>query len=141
MTTQYAKPLPRVHDLNRAFFLGALDGRLVLQHCDDCGHVWFPSARSCPKCLSKEITWKPVSGRGRLWSWVVMHQRYIPAFADDLPYAVAFVELEEGPFMMTSIVGAEPEDLVCDMPVEVVFDQVTDEVALPRFRPVDGTES
>ena len=134
MTTEYAKPLPRVHDLNRPFFDGALAGELTLQHCDECGHVWFPSAQCCPRCLSRQITWKPVSGRGRLWSWVVMHQRYIPAFGDDLPYAVAFVELAEGPFMMSSIVDARPEELACDLPVQVVFEQATDEVALPKFR-------
>ena len=75
-------------------------------------------------------------GRGKVWSWIVMWQRYFPAFEPDLPYNVAYVELDEGPKLMTNLVDVASEDIRCDMPVEVVFDEVTDEISLPKFRPV-----
>jgi uncharacterized OB-fold protein len=76
------------------------------------------------------------SGRGMIWSWVVFWQRYFAAFEADIPYNVAYVELEEGPRLMTNLVEYDPASIRCDMPVEVVFDDVTPEVTLPKFRPV-----
>lgn len=133
---EYVKPLPLLTNLNRPFFEAALRGQLALQRCDACGQYWYPPAPTCPRCLSPRVTWTPVSGAGRVWSWIVMHQRYFPSFAADLPYNVAFVQLDEGPLLVTRIVGASSEQLRCDLPVRVEFERVTEEVALPVFRPV-----
>jgi uncharacterized OB-fold protein len=76
-----------------------------------------------------------VSGRGRVFSYVVFHQVYHAAFKGDVPYNVALVALDEGPFMFSNIVGIPDEAIRCDMPVTVVFDRVTDAITLPRFRP------
>ena len=132
----YAKPLPRPNRLSRPFWDGAKRHELLLQKCGACGHVWFPPSTRCPKCLSAEYAWSKASGRGRVWSWVVMWQRYFPAFEADIPYNVAYVELEEGPKLMTNIVGCENDAIYCDMAVEVVFEDVTDDISLPKFKPL-----
>jgi len=80
--------------------------------------------------------WVGVSGRGKLYTWVVIYQRYHPAFAEDLPYNVAMVDLEEGPRLITNIVGCNNEDLCIGMEVEVIFEDVTEEITLPKFKPV-----
>ena len=81
-----------------------------------------------------------MSGRGRIWSFLRMWQRYFPGFEADLPYIVGYVQLDEGPRMMCNLVECEYESLSCDMPVEVVFDDVTPEVSLPKFRPSSAGE-
>jgi uncharacterized OB-fold protein len=132
---EYTKPLPELTKLNRPYFEGGLEGELRLQRCTPCGHRWFPASTHCPRCLSTDHAWVRVSGKGRVWSWIVMHQRYFKSFEADLPYNVAFIELAEGPMMMSTLVGVPPDQIRCDMPVEVVFEQVTPEIALPKFRP------
>jgi uncharacterized OB-fold protein len=135
VTQEYAKPLPRSNKLSQPFWDGAKRHELLLQKCAACGHVWFPPSTRCPKCLSTEYAWSKASGRGRVWSWIVMWQRYFAAFEGDIPYNVAYVELDEGPRLMTNVVGCDNDAIYCDMPVEVVFEDVTDEVSLPKFRP------
>lgn len=130
----YAKPLPALTKLNRPYFEGGLRGELRLQRCTSCGHRWFPASTHCPRCLATEHEWAPVSGHGRVWSWIVMHQRYFKAFESEIPYNVALVQLEEGPLMMSALVDIPPADIRCDLPVQVVFERVTDEIALPKFR-------
>ena len=80
--------------------------------------------------------WSSVSGRGRVYTWTIFHQLYHPGFQNDVPYNVAVIKLDEGPQLVSNVVGCRNEDIKLDMPVEVVFDDVTDEVTLPKFRPV-----
>ena len=134
----YAKPLPKLTKLNRPFFEGAKQGELRLQRCDDCGHYWFPPSSNCPRCLSTTWQWTKASGRGIVWSWIVMHQRYFAAFEADLPYNVAFIELEEGPRLMSTLVDVAPDAIRCDLPVQVTFEDATDEIAVPKFRPIEA---
>ncbi len=81
--------------------------RLELQKCESCGHVRYPPASVCPECLSDHATWQPVSGEGTIISWVVFHKKYF----DDHPppYNSAAVRLDEGPIVVTQLVGTEPE--------------------------------
>ena len=132
----YTKPLPRPNALSQPFWDGARQHELRLQRCEACGKHRFPPSPRCPECLSDATQWVKASGRGKVWSWIRMWQRYFPAFEGELPYNVAYVELDEGPRLMTNLVGVDDADIRCDMPVEVVFDDVTDEVTLPKFRPV-----
>jgi len=88
----------------------------------------------CPDCLSDRYDWARVSGRGTIASFVVFHKAYFPAFVAEIPYAVAQVELEEGPRLTSNLVDVPPDQIAIGMPVEVVFDDVTPEVSLPRFR-------
>ena len=128
------RPLPVPTPETRHYWDGAREGELRLQRCVDHGHVYFPPRPFCPECSSREIEVFRASGRGTLYSYVI-NQRPGPGF--EPPYAIAVVELEEGPRMMTNIVDTPqtPEALVLDMPVEVAFEPVTDEVTLPVFRP------
>jgi hypothetical protein len=134
----YTKPLPRINRLSRPFWEGTKRHELLLQRCTACERYRFPPSERCPDCLGTAAAWVRVSGRGRVWSWIHMWQPYFPAFDADRPYVVAYVELDEGPRLMTTIVGCAPAEIACDMPVEVVFDDVTDAVSLPKFRPVAG---
>jgi len=129
------KIMPPVTDANRPYWEGTLSGELRLQICDHCQMPRFPEAPACPRCLGENATWRAVSGRATLWSWILMHQNYIAAFADELPYLVAFVRLEEGPFMYSTLVDPPPQ-LRCDLPLEVVFEGLSPERAVPKFRVV-----
>jgi uncharacterized OB-fold protein len=130
-----AKPLPAITALNRPYFQCGLDNKLKLQQCDNCQKLRYPFAKHCPRCLSRDYHWQPLSGRAKLWSWIVMHQVYIRGFTDDVPYIVAYVELEEGPHMISTVVGADHAALACDQPLEVAFQKAGDDVWLPVFRP------
>lgn len=137
--TGYTKPLPELTDLNRPFWEGAREGRLRMQRCDECEHVRYPISEWCPRCLSDRCTWTDLSGRGVVASTIVFHQVYNQAFADDVPYNVSLIQLDEGPRMISNVVGIPPSDVKVGMAVQVTFDPVTDEVTIPRFTPVaDG---
>jgi uncharacterized OB-fold protein len=128
------RPLPAATPETRHFWEGAKIGELRLQKCTACSHVYFPPRPFCPKCASRDIKVFKASGRATLYSYVI-HHRAVPGFTP--PYSIAVVELEEGPRMMTNIVDVEqtPQALQLDMPLEVVFHAMNDEISLPLFRP------
>ncbi len=130
------RPLPRPTPETQHFWDGTRERELRLQRCDACGKVYFPPRPFCPGCASREVSVFKASGRGILYSYVINH-RAAPGF--EPPYSIAVVELDEGPRMMTNIVGTPqtPEALQLDMPVEVVFERFGDEITLPLFRPVE----
>jgi uncharacterized OB-fold protein len=132
----YEKPLPKPTKEDRPFWEAAKRHELVLPRCRECGHVWFPPYLSCNRCLSSDREWVRASGRGTVWGMIEMAQNYLPAFAGDLPYNVVLVELEEGPMMFSNVVGLANDQIRIGMPLEVVFEDVTEEFALPKFRPV-----
>ena len=132
----YKKPLPIITENNRPFWEATKNHELRLQKCAKCAKFWYPSGPLCPHCWSRDYEWTRVSGRGRVTSWVVFHQVYFDSFREDVPYNVAQVELEEGPRLMSGLVNIKNEEIIMDMPVEVVFEDVTEEVTLHKFRPV-----
>lgn len=136
MADQSKIPVPRPTPETAHFWEGTRAGELRLQRCDDCAHVYFPPRPFCPKCASRSVSVFAASGRGTLASYVI-NQREHPGF--DGPYSIAVVDLEEGPRMMTNIVGVPqtPEALVLDMPVQVTFTPLTDEITLPHFTPTE----
>jgi len=129
------KPLPRPSEDSAPFWESAFKGELRMQKCSDCGHVRFPPAVLCARCLSEQAEWVKLSGRGTVYSWIVVHQSQHPAFNADVPYNVAIVELEEGPRMHTNIVGCMNDQISIGMPVEVAFEKVDVDTALVKFRP------
>jgi len=132
---QYLKPLPTITPLNQPYWEGLRNRELRMQRCDGCHQVWYPPAPFCPRCWSRKFTWATLSGRGRVSSWVVFHQSYFKGFENEIPYNVAEVELDEGPRLMTNLVGIANDDIKAGMPVEIVYDNVTEELTLARFRP------
>jgi uncharacterized protein len=132
--SEYAKPLPTLTDENRPFWDACRAGHLAFQQCDACAHLRFPISPFCPRCLAPQCTWTAVSGRGTVFSYIVFHQAYHPAFKADLPYNVAMVQLEEGPRMYSNIVGVSHDAVKIGDAVQAVFDAVTPEITIPRFR-------
>jgi hypothetical protein len=134
VATRPRRPIPQPTPETRHFWDGTRAGELRLQRCDACAHVYFPPRPFCPKCASREVSVFAASGRATLYSYVINHRSH-PAF--DGPYAIAVVQLSEGPRMMTNIVECPqtPEALVLDMPLEVTFEAQNDDIHLPMFRP------
>lgn len=131
----YSKPLPAVSELNRPFWDALRNRMLLLPKCNACGLVWYPPSPFCPDCWSKDFTWKRLSGKGRVNSWVVFHQAYFSSLKDDIPYNVAEVELDEGPRLLTNLVDVSNDKIEAGMTVEIVYDDVTENVTLAKFRP------
>ena len=131
----YNKPLPKIDSLNQGFWNNARAGKLTVQACKECGDKRYPASPVCPKCLSSDQEWVAVSGKGTLESWVDFHRAYWDGFKEDLPYRVCLVRLTEGPVMVSNLVGPSDHAKV-GAPVDVVFDAVTDEVTLPKFKMV-----
>ena len=129
------KPVSEPDDLTEPFFTAGAEGRLLLATCDVCSEMRLPTAPSCPTCLGEGYTWNEVSGRGTVYTFAIMHQRYHPAWEPDLPYNIALVELDEGPRMPANIIGVENDKIAVGMPVEVVWEREGD-APVPRFRPV-----
>jgi uncharacterized OB-fold protein len=134
MTQVIEKPLPEADETSKPFWDAAMEGRLLLMRCGECGTWRLPSRQHCDNCLSDQYTWEQASGRGTVRTFGVMHQKYHPAWAAEAPYNVTIVELEEGPRLPTNIVGTSNEQIRVGMPVIVEFERHED-VALPKFRP------
>jgi uncharacterized protein len=138
LTTDPVRPrrrLPNPTPESQPFWDALGRHELVIQRCGSCGRFFFPPSNRCQHCWSDDVAWQPVSGRGRLFSFTVFHRAYAAELADQLPYVVGVVDLDEGPRLITNVVGCDPADVRVDMPVEVVFDDLTDEVTLHAFRP------
>ncbi len=133
--SEYPKPLPELTPAMRPFWEAARRHQLVVQRCRGCGAHRFPARDLCSSCLSREADWVPVSGRGTVFTWAVMHQIYHPGFADEVPYAVVVVELEEGARLVSNLLDCPAAEIRAGMPVEVTFDDVAPDVTLPKFRP------
>ena len=128
------KPLPEPDGDTRLFWEGLKQGQLLLQHCQDCGHVQYYQQGICRNCLSEKLEHKPASGRGKVYSYSIVYRAPGPAFANDTPYAILLVELEEGPRMISMLVDGDVNSVTFDMPVQLVCKSVTSEVYLPCFR-------
>lgn len=128
------RPLPKPTPETQHYWDGAKAGELRLQSCNDCSKTYFPPRPFCPKCGSRSVKVTKASGKAKLFSYVIHHR---PASGFDPPYAIAVVELAEGPRLMTNIVGCAqtPEALKLDMPLEVTFEKQSDTISLPFFKP------
>ena len=134
MTLEPGRPRPEPSPETKHFWEGAKAGKLLLQRCGDTGKAYFPPRPFSPYTGTRNVEVFEASGRATLHSYVI-HHRPVPGFKP--PYAIAVVELEEGPRMMTNIVDCPqtPEALVLDMPLEVVFEKFSDTISLPFFQP------
>jgi uncharacterized OB-fold protein len=115
------------------FWDGVAAGKLLLQRCTSCGRWLTPPRPMCPGCQSRDHEWVPASGHGTVHSFVTYRRSPNPAFA--APYTVVLVELEEGPRIISNVVGITPEDVAIGMAVDVVFANVADDFTLFQFRP------
>ncbi len=139
-TAKYAKPLPQSDPVTAPFWESLKAHAMQIQRCNDTGKFFFYPRGLSPFTLSDNISWEPVSGRGVLHAFTIVYLNRAPGFADELPYVVALIELDEGARLMSNLVGVtpDPEHVKIGMPVEIVYDDVTPEVTLPKFRPVQA---
>ena len=133
---EYKKPLPLITPLSKVFYDGCREHKLLYQQCSDCGEIVFFPRHLCSNCLGRNLSWQESKGRGRIHTFTVTYEYAPSEFADSTPYALAIVKLDEGFRMMSNIVDCDLSQLACETPVEVVFDAVTAEITLPKFRPV-----
>lgn len=130
----YSKPLPVLRGEERIWFDGARGGRAVYQHCTQCSEdVFYPRAL-CPRCWSEDLEPRTASGLGTVHSFTVQRRPGTPAFRDQVPYVVALVDLDEGVRVLADVTDCPVDEVHVGMAVRIWFDDVTDEVTLPRFR-------
>lgn len=129
-----SKPLPRIDAESKGFWEACQRHELYLQRCRACGTLRYYPRALCA-CLSSDTEWVRSSGRGSVYTYTVTYQNQSPGFRDELPYVLAYVELEEGVRLLTNIVGCVPEQVYIGMPVRVTFEAATAEVTLPKFAP------
>ena len=135
------KPLPTITTEAKPFWDAAAQQKLIMQRCQDCGaYVWTPRP-SCVECGSEHIEWTQMSGKGEVYSFTVIRQvvgrAASQAFEKDIPYVIAWIDLNEGPRMISNVVGCPVEGVKLGMKVSVIFDQQSPEIWLPKFKPAD----
>jgi uncharacterized OB-fold protein len=133
MTPRYDLPSP--DDYTRTWWDATTERRLLVVRCGSCGRAHYYPRPFCPRCGSEDVSWEEASGRATLYTWSVVHQNDLPPFRDKLPYVAAVVDLEEGPRMMTNVVGADPAGLAMGMALVVEFEELADGFHIPVFRP------
>ena len=131
------RPLPSLDgEVDRVFWEAAAEERLLIQACPDCGERQFFPRSWCHYCGSGDVEWVEAAGTGHVHAHTVIRRATeLPAFADEIPYVVAYVELDEGVRMCSNVVDCDPGEIEHGTPVEVTFEPVDESLALPVFRP------
>jgi uncharacterized OB-fold protein len=130
------KLIPVPTEETAEFWRGCQQGELRIQRCGDCWRYQFPPQDFCRYCSSVKLAWTAMSGRGKVLSWTIVHWSPNPAYAADAPYSLALIQLEEGPRMLSNIVGCPPGPIQIGMQVKVEFEQCSPQILLPKFRPI-----
>lgn len=130
------KFLPRPTPESAPFWQGCKDHKLLLQHCSDCDAYQFYPRSVCATCLSDQLEWREVSGRGTVETYTIVTRAVSDAYAADAPYVIALITLAEGPRMMSNVIGCDAESVACGMAVEVVFEPWSEDITMPKFKPV-----
>lgn len=131
----YGKPLPEITPESRPFWDGCRRHELLVQRCRRCGERQHYPRGVCASCWSADLDWQPSTGRGRIYTFTVVHRTQARGFRDELPYVLAWVELDEGVQMLANIVTPDPEALTIGGAVRVVFEDVSETLSIPRFEP------
>jgi uncharacterized OB-fold protein len=130
--------IPAANFDTQPFWEGCARGELLLQRCTACGAYRHPPSPICATCLSDKHEWVNASGRGKLYTFVVVRETRARGWDKMVPYVLAVVTLEEGPRMLTNVINIEPEAVTIDMPVEVTFAELDGTTKLPLFQPQGG---
>jgi uncharacterized OB-fold protein len=126
---------PLIEDESAPFWDGLKDGKLLIKRCTSCGAFHYYPRPFCPTCWSDEVEWYEASGKARVYSYSTVYVNDLPPFGPEVPYVAAVVELEEGPRMMTRLVDCTKDTITIDMPVEVAYQRLDDELQMAVFRP------
>jgi uncharacterized protein len=135
MSRHAGKFLPVPTAETARFWQGCHDHKFLLQRCSDCGRHQFYPRIICANCMSEQLEWTEASGRGTVASYTIVTRAVSDAYAADAPYVVALIELEEGPTMMSNVIGCDVGDVKSGMAVEVVFEDWSADITVPKFRP------
>lgn len=138
ISTAPRKPLPVLDAWNKPFWEACRQHRLLMQRDRHADRFFYPPAPVSPFGASRDWEWAELSGFGSVQSWVVFHQKYYAGFADEMPYAVVLVELDEGPRLMSNLIGVSNDALRIGQRVRVTFRDVDERVSLPLFEPAEG---
>lgn len=136
MAVPGVRPVPVPTKETQPYWDGCKQHELRVQKCAACGHHQFYPRLYCTACMSDRVEWVKTSGRATVLSYTIVYRPVTQAFTDNVPYVVALVTLAEGPQMMTNIVGCEPEKVHIGMPVQVTFEDWTEEISVPKFKPL-----
>ena len=134
----WTKPMPTMSGETRPYWEACRRGQLLIQRCDSCNEYQFYPRGVCVGCFTPNIKWVQASGKGTVWTFTVTRQNRAPGFAEDVPYVLALVELDEGVKMFTNIIDCPPQDVHIGMPVEVTFRRASDTMSVPYFKPVQA---
>ena len=136
MTSAYDKPIPIASNevLTKPFWEATKRGELIIPYCNSCSNLFFYPREVCPNCFSKNLGWKKMSGKGHVYTYTHVRQAVHPSFQSANGHIYAIVQLDEGPKIPSGISGCEPEEVYVDMPVSVVFDNITDDYTLVKFQ-------
>ncbi|HKK30067.1 MAG TPA: OB-fold domain-containing protein [Alphaproteobacteria bacterium] len=132
----YQKPIPNIDPDSAPYWEAAKQGKLMIQRCKVTGQAFLYSRQLTPGVVDNEVEWIESSGKGTIYSFTVARRPAGEAFATDVPYVIVSVELAEGARIMTNLVTDDPDSVAIGQPVEVVFDKVSDELTIPKFRHV-----
>jgi len=135
--SEYAKPLPEIQPFTRPFWDGTKQHKLLVQHCHACGANIFYPRRECPDCWSEDLGWVESSGRGTVYAFSITYEGVEAMFVEDLPIVLAWVDLPEGIRMQTNLIDCDPDSVAIGQPVRVVFRDVSEDITLPYFTPVN----
>lgn len=131
------KFLPRPTPESAPFWQGCRDHKLLLQYCTTCAkHQFYPRV-ICANCMSEQLEWREASGRGTVETYTIVTRAVSDAYAADVPYIIALITLEEGPRLMSNVIGCDVESVKCGLAVEVVFERWSDKITMPKFLPTE----
>lgn len=136
MTDLTGRNLPHPTPETAPYWEACREQKLLIQRCSSCGHYQFYPRIICTECASRQVEWLPARGRGKVVSFTIVRQAISEAYAAEVPYVIALIQLDEGPTMMSNVVQSDPERLAIGMPVEVVFEAWSEEITMPKFRPL-----
>jgi uncharacterized OB-fold protein len=134
---KYTKPLPTPSPETQRFWDGCKKHELWIPYCRPCQRSYWYPRDFCPHCGSRDVEWRKASGRGRLYTFAIHYRAFHPGWSDEVPYVTALIDLDEGVRLFSNLIGIEPDPKVirCEVPVKVVFEDVTPEVTIPKWQP------
>ncbi|MFC3040435.1 Zn-ribbon domain-containing OB-fold protein [Virgibacillus xinjiangensis] len=138
MEEHIGKNFPQPTVETEVYWQGCRHHELLIQQCRECGHHQFYPRIMCTECMSRDVEWVKASGMGKVKTYTIMHQAISAAYAKDIPYVVAIIELDEGPTMMSNVIGCRPDDVKVGQEVKVAFEDWSDEITIPKFRPMES---
>ena len=136
MTEAPLKHFPRPTPETEVYWEGCRKHELLLQRCTQCSEFQFYPRIICTNCASEDLEWVKGSGRGRVLTFAIVRRAVSEAYAADVPYVVALIQLDEGPTMMSNVVQCDPETVKIGSPVQVIFEDWSEEISVPQFRPL-----